>query len=607
MFSLHLHMNPSSPEEPTPSGKPILTRIDRFWKWIQTTSFRDIWWAFLDAWEKHRTLRFTSYALLSLIFVGAVIGWGFYPQWNKQNATRITQQWLEVNKLQHATLTAQQAIEQSPDSPETWQLAAEVARRRNDKQRALYHSGMAARLAPENTQLVLQWASDALLSNQTEIAQSALDLLPEEVLETTAWGQRIAGEIARRNHNYATAKIHFERAIAIDGPLPVNQVPLATLLLNSDEQTERSQVRKLLRRWTEDPDWGAPVMRTLLADAIKRDDSAAMARWADLLRAHPECTLTDIANCLTALSVADEARFQQVITQMKARHAATPTDAAQLIGWLNRLRRSDEAIAWVKTLPDDLISSLPLPPIIAETFRLNDQWDALQSWTSSGDWGDNLDPLRTAYALLAALESNQATRAEIEWLNLQRKTNSNGGRALFVANAIYAWGLKKQAVKLLWSASEQPGHGYEALGTLVRHYQNSRDAEGQFRVFQQLHNLRSSDPDIANNFAFFAGLTGNSIRRADEIAQDNFQRFPNNDNYRATYAFLLIKSGKHSQARAVIQSILRKWREVPSIAFIQGLLLIHDGNKTAAREVFYTINPDTLTLQEVEMVESLLK
>ncbi len=132
-------------------------------------------------------MRFTSYVTLSLFFVGAVIAWGFYPHWAKQNATRITQQWLEVNKLQHATLTAQQAIDQSPDSAEAWELTAEVVRRRNDKQRALYNSGMAAKLAPENIQLVLQWASDALLSDQIAIAQSALDLLPEEILETVAW------------------------------------------------------------------------------------------------------------------------------------------------------------------------------------------------------------------------------------------------------------------------------------------------------------------------------------------------------------------------------------------------------------------------------------
>ena len=477
-----------------------------------------------------------------LILIGGVVAWGVYPHWAKQNAARITQQWLEANKLQLAMLTAQQAIEQSPDSAEAWQLAAEVARRRNDKPRALYYSGMAAQLAPKNTELVLQWASDALLADRNAIAESALALLPEDMLETTAWGQRIAGEIARRNRHYTAAKFHFERAIAIDGPLPVNQVPLATVLLDSDEETERREARKLLRRWVDDPDWGAPVMRTLLADAIKRDNAPAMIRWADRLRDHPECTLKDIANCLTALSETDETRFQQVITLMKTRHAATATDAAQLIGWLNRLGRSDEAIAWVETLPSDLINKLPLPPIIAETFRLDSQWGALQSWTSSGDWGDNLDPLRSAYAYLAALKSDRAEQAAAKWLNLQRGAKSNGGRALFVANVIYGWGLKEQAVKMLWSATDQPGYGFEALGTLARHYQNSRDAEGQFRVFQQLYNLRSNDPDIANNFAFFAGLTGNSIRRADEIAQDNFQRFPDNDNYRATYAFLLIKT-----------------------------------------------------------------
>lgn len=574
--------------------------------WIKTTSLRDIWWSFLDTWEKHRALRFTSYALVSLILAGAVIAWGVYPQWAKQNAARITQQWLEANKLQHASHAAQKAIEESPESAESWQLAAEVARRRNDKQRALYNSGMAAQLAPENLKLVLLWASDALLSDQTKIAQSALDLLAEETLESSAWGQRIAGEIARRSHDFPAARVHFERAIAIEGPLPVNQVPLATLQLSSSDATERQAARKLLRRWTDDADWGAPVLRTLLSDAIQWDDQPAMIRWADQLRAHPQCTLTDIADCLTALSRADETRFQEVITLMKQRHAQNAPDAAQLIGWLNRLGRSDEAVAWIESLPSDLINTLPLPPLVSETFRLDDRWGALLTWTRSGDWGDNLDPLRNAYHLLAAIKLAQTETAETTWQNLQRQTNTNGGRALYVANIVYTWGLKKQAIEMLWSATKQPGHAFEALGTLARHYQVSRDADGQFRVFQELHGLRSNDPDIANNFAFFAGLTGNSIRLAEDLAKDNFQRFPANDTYRATYAYLLIRSGEFAQAKAVIQSIIRKWREVPAIAFVHGLLLVHEGDQEAARDVFYTLNPDELTKREVDLIESLL-
>ncbi len=437
---------------------------------------------------------------------------------------------------------------------------------------------------------------------------SALDLLREEDLEASAWGQRIAGEIARRTRDFSTAKTHFERAIAIEGPLPVNQVPLATLLLTSSDTTEQREARKLLRRWADDPEWGAPVIRTLLADAIKRSNHPAMMRWADRLRAHPECTLTDIANCLTALSEADETRFQQVIAQMKTRHAATAPDAAQLIGWFNRLGRSDEAIAWIETLSSELIDTQPLPPIIAETFRLDSQWEALLSWTDSEDWGGgNLDTLRTAYRLLAALKSDQSETAATAWKNLQRQANPSGGRTLFVANTIYTWGLHKQAVTLLWQAAEQSGQTLEILATLARHYQVNRDAEGQYRVFQQLHNLRANDADIANNFAFFAGLTGNSIIRAEELAKDNFERFPTNDIYRATYAYLLIRGGKYAQARAVIQSIIRKWPEVPAIAFVHGLLLAHDGDKDAARDVFYSINPNDLTRMEVALIESLLK
>lgn len=600
-------MKQSSPEKPAPSGNAILARLSEKMAWLFSHSLRDVWWGFLDLFEKHRRVRWSLYIILTLLVAGVGIFFVWKPWWTKRNAADIAQQWLDAGKINHAAVAAQNAIHTAPDLPESWRVAAEVARRRGQKSQAVYASGIGAQLDPENTTLVLTWASDALLNDQPAIAIRALDLLSDEALDSSAWAQRIAGEVDRRSRDLASARAHFEQAIMIEGPLAVNQVPLGIILLNNPYADDYQQGVALLRKWANDPDWGVTVVRTLLGEALKLEDKATMLHWAEKLRAHPRCTINDIPNCLLALSLADEARFIEVISAMKQAHSATATDAAQLIGWLNRIGQTPVAIQWIGELPVTITHTLPLPPIIAETLRLNESWSDLQTWSESGNWGPNLDSLRIAYGLLAAQQTQQPALTDSLWQTLQRQASANGGRALFVANAIYTWDMQDEALTLLWSAAEQTGSSYQALGTLARHYQTKRDAEGQYRVFRQLHNLRSSDPNIANNLAFFTTLTGNSIKRAQELAKDNFHRFPQNEAYRATYAYILTTRGQHSHASSVIHSISSKWPQSPAIAFAYGLHLANTDRKEEAQKVLFSINPATLTQAEVDLIKSALE
>ena len=69
----------------------------------------------------------------------------------------------------------------------------------------------------------------------------------------------------------------------------------------------------------------------------------------------------------------------------------------------------------------------------------------------------------------------------------------------------------------------------EALGSLARHYQTHRDAEGQYRVFRQLHLLRPQDRAVGNNFAFFAALTERGLvyldpQNGEEVNLTNSER-----------------------------------------------------------------------------------
>jgi Tfp pilus assembly protein PilF len=592
----------NSPDNPENSKG---ARLARLMARVRALEFRDAWWQLLDVLEKRRALRRLLYAVGAVIILGTVAAIWVYPWWRQRTAVGMARQWLEAGRLDHASTSIQEALQVAPNQPESWKLAADLARRLGNETSAARYSRHAAELAPGQPDLALAWASDALLADSPEDSQKALGTLHSSVIGQSAHAQRILGELARRRLELDDARTHFENALRIEGPLAINEVPLGVVLLKAREPTLRQRGLDLLAKWSRDPAWGANTSRTLLQDAIIRNDHPAMRTWAETLRAHPRCTLGDIPNCLLALSKTDEARFSEVLAVMEKNHAVDSGNIALLISWLNQIGRSREAVQWMKTLPPELTRQPPAAVGVAESLRMQSDWTALLEWTEA-DWGPHLEPILLAYKLKAAHEAKRSELEQSLWATLQSRAPTDGGRTLFTADTLLVWGLRDQAVTLLWIAVELPDVSIKALGTLARLYQVERDALGQFQVFKRLHSLRPRDRSITNNYALFAALTGNDPRQAEESAKENFTAEPANIAYRATYALVLCTQNHAGEALALLKPAIENSETRPVIALAYGLALAGTQQKAAARTVLSTIPDATLSSQERSLITAAL-
>lgn len=572
---------------------------------LRAFEFRDSWWQLLDLLEKHRALRRSLYAIAVLILLSVAASIWAYPWWRKRTAVGMARQWLEAGRLDHASTSIQAAMKIAPENPESWKLAADLARRLGNEASATRYSRQAAELAPDQPDLTLAWASDALLADLPDDSQKALNTLQKSFIDQSAHAQRILGELARRRVDLDAARTHFENALRIEGPLAINEVPLAVVLLKARDPALRQRGIDTLAKWSSDPEWGANASRTLLQDAIIHDDHPSMRVWADTLRAHPRCTLGDIPNCLLALSKTDEARFAEVLAVMEKNHAVDPGNIALLLSWLNQIGRSREAVQWVKTLPPKLTTRPPAAVGVAESLRMQGNWAALLDWTDT-DWGLHLEPILLAYKLKAAHEAGRAELEQSLWATLQARAATDGGRTLFTADTLLVWGLRDQAVTLLWSAVELPDVAIKALGTLARLYQVEKDAPGQFQVFKRLHSLRPRDSAITNNYALFAAITGNDPRQAEEAASENFNASPDNLAYRSTYALVLCTQNRPKEALAMLKTAAKTPGNLPTIALAYGLALAGTQQKTEAQAVLGSLTRDNLTAQEIALINSAL-
>jgi tetratricopeptide (TPR) repeat protein len=584
-------------------------RKDLRWRLARLRGFfnlHDRWWQFLDRCEASRPFRIKLYLVLAVVVGGAIgVAW-YFPIWREDRSLRIARQWLEAGKLEQAERSVNLALGIAGERPEAWDLAADYARAAGRPQAALTFSRQAASMAPNDPARQLNRAGDALAAQQLGEAATAVARAMELEAPASARAERIAGEVARRRGEADAARRHFESALRVGGVLPESEIPLGLVLVTAAGTEDRARGTALLEKWAGDPAWGVEALRPLLELAVAANDAGRMRRWAEALLAHPRRGTNDLLNALLALSRVDADRFAAALATEEKSAESDPGRVTELVSWLAGMGRGAEAVRWVATLPAGVSGEPPVAVALADALRLTGDWSGLRALADRGNW-EHLEFLRLAYQALAAQRlGDEARRAQV-WQSVVSAAGLNGGQGAFLAGVVYSWGWKTEAVALWALAAEEPGLAINALGALARHYQVARDADGLYRTFRRLHELRAGEPGFANNYAYLAALMDRIDARADEAARNNREKFPANLDYRSTAAFLLLHTGQAREAAALLDPVAVPLAESPARCFTYGLVLAANGRMAEARGVLAKVDRAALTLRETELLDAALR
>jgi tetratricopeptide (TPR) repeat protein len=592
----------------------MLSALGAFIRRWTSRDAREFLWDGLDFWESSPRLRRGVYVAVPLAALAIAAGiWG-RAHWSRNHAVAIGRQWLAAGRLDRAEIATRDAIRAEPTAPEPWQLAAAVAWRLGMKAAAVDDLRKAAYLSHNQPDAVIAWADAAILANYSDQAGEALSLLSSDELTHSAGAERAKGEWLRRKGSYGDAIDQFQAALDLDrdasrASLAIDEIPLGVALLHTGSGGDHARGEALLEKWSGDAAWGAPALRELLADAIRRNDHLAMPRWAEALSRQPRFSLGDVFACLQGVAVADPPRFQALLRSLEQATAGNPEKAAKVMAALNRLGRSEEALEWAKSIPIKISHQPPIAVELAEALRQSGQWRELTAYVDRCVWGRDLEFLHSVYGMIAAKHLGDTAKVQDNLKTMLSGSRWNGGQALVAGDLLYGWASDADAITLLWSAAESPGgFSVEALGTLARIYQVKRDGEGEYRVFARLASLRPGDRDFSNNLAYFAVMTGQGDNvTLGKIARDNFEAKPDNIYYRSTWALVLCRLGKAREALRVLEPVSSDWTTSPAVAWAYGATLAGLGRTDEAKRIFDTINPDKLSFQEINWVHTLLK
>jgi hypothetical protein len=430
--------------------------------------------------------------------------------------------------------------------------------------------------------------------------------LTPEATEASAAAQRLLGELAVRGGDGAEARARYVKALQLDGPGPVNEVPLGRLLLRAGEEALRADGRDLLAPHADDPEWGAVAGRALLDDALARGDKAGALRLADVLRVHPKRVALDMPVCLAVLAQGDAPRFATVLRELETTQAANPKAALELVEWLNAIGLAGDAVRWAGTFAEGFGKNAALAAGCAESLRLTGDWPGLAGWVEGGDWGAGLDYLRRAYGLEAARrQGDEAVRAR--WQAGLLDTVANRGELASLAAArLWDWGAQEEAAGLATLAAEEPEVAPAALGLLARYHEAMRDAVGLCRVFRRLQVLRPQDAAVADRLAYYSALTGQGTLQARALARKNVEAEPGNLGYRATYGFVMVTQDDARGAVELLGDHAKEGSRSSVFAFAYGLALAGIREREASQAWLSLIDPAALTPPEVELVQRAL-
>jgi hypothetical protein len=538
--------------------------------------------------------------------------WG-YRHWARSNATRIARQWLDAGRLDRAGIAVQNALATEPGQPAPWRLASELAWKKGNQAASVEYAKKAAVVSQYQADEVLAWAEASILSGDTAAALEAMGYLDPETARTSPRALRLAGEIARRDRDFVRARDRFEAALGADKDagaqfLAIDEIPLGIVCLQTGPNGDRIRGQALLAKWASDPSWGAEALRALLEDAVAHHKRDAATRWAEALRVHPRCTLGDIPVCLQALADSNPARYEAMLAPIEDKSRSNPVQAAQLLGWLSQIGQGAEAVRWGESLDPAAGRKPPIVLGVAEALRATHRWADLQDWVDRGEWGRKMEFVGWAFGMVAARQLGDEKKADSLWQSVLADGGIDAAHALFLGDALYAWGYPKEAEALLWAAADQADLAYQAIGSLARLYQMRHDAEGQYRAFGRLNLMRPGDRKIANNYAYFAALTDlGSQTHIERIAEDNFTQESGNVIYRSTYAFVLVWTGQASRALALMEPFSHDWKKSPAVAFAYGSALAGVGRKSEAKVVFDSLNPSDLDPKAVDWIRAELR
>jgi len=524
-----------------------------------------------------------------------------YRGWHETRLLHGAAAMLQEEKFTQATQNAREVLQLHPDSLPAFQILAEAAEKQNLEETVSWRAQI-ARLLPNDPASQLNLASAALRFGQLDVAQKALDHVSPADRDTAAF-HVVAGWLARAEGNFAEQEEQFAAAVKKEPSNDLYQFNLAALQIHSAEPKKSANARAALDRLSKLAPFRTGALRALLNDAVEGNDLAAADNFAQQLQMSQQVTFGDYLLCLNFYRKLDEKRFHVLLEKVKPFAVRNPSDLASLMDWMNNNGLAGEVVKWTEKLPADKTASPPVSIAIAEAYTNVKNWSRLKRWTGRGFWGE-AEYLRLAYHAIAMRQSRQtAAETEALWRSAEQAADEQPERELDLARLASKWNLQKESEQLWLQVAKNPPMRRQALDALARLYRANNETGKLYDILQRLHESSPNEPPITADLARLGLNIDQNTRQSQDLAQEAYNRAPNDVNCAVTYAFSLYRLGRAAEALEIIRKLPADQLHDPHAAVYVAVLLLDSNQAEAAKEYIDAAEDGEIYIEERKLLE----
>ncbi|HEY5036509.1 MAG TPA: hypothetical protein VII74_05200 [Chthoniobacterales bacterium] len=548
--------------------------------------------------------------LLSLIVAAAFIAGLFsfssihkgINRWREARLVKEAETDLQRGKPDRAEESARKAIALDPNSIAACRLLAEATEKQNRAETVAWRAQI-ARLAP-SLDSELNLASAALRFGQLDIARTALEKVPPNDRDKAAY-HVVAGWLSRAQGDVAEEERHFAAAVAREPNNDTYQFNLAVLEIESPDPEKSAAARDQLERLSKTTQFRTPALRALLQNAVRQNQMKAANELAQDLQMSSDVTFSDYLLCLDLYRKLNPKKFGALLNKVKPVATRNGSNLAALIDWMNQNRLESEALRWSEKLPNELTSQPPAAISIAAALSETKNWSRLKRWTRSGSWGED-EYLRLAYQSYAVRQERHAdAEADALWVSAVHETEDHPERQLALARLASQWKLAQEAERLWLQVAQVPATRREALDELYQIYRRANDLPNLRLIAQRLHESSPDEIDLAADAARLALLLDHNTAAGRQLAQQTYEKAPNDTKAALTYAFALYGTGRTEAGLDIVKKIPPDQLRDPHDAVYAALLYDDDNQLAAADQYIKLARSGHLYPEEKQLLEDI--
>ncbi len=339
----------------------------------------------------------------------------------------------------------------------------------------------------------------------------------------------------------------LSRAHALSPPDPSLDLRLAGALLATGEQAKATQAVSLLEQLREHPELRRRAALVLTEHYTSEGQAGKALAVGEALVDDPEASLAEKIFVLIAFDRVNREGFLRLLPRLQAEVRDNPADIAELTRPLLERNYAWLLEDWLRELDPVHRRSLPFQFVFAGMLLDLQQWDDLQRYIETSDWG-RFEFRRLGLLARVNRELGKPGRASALWEQAVEAADDSLDRLDSLRRQAERWSWPAEARQAARQSFYVDPTRTELGRSLVQAFLVEGETEEAIGVLEQMREQDNTNPGLLNDLAYLYLLTNGDRGRALQFASRSVRSEPENLDYRVTEAFALFKNGQVDRA-----------------------------------------------------------